>query len=257
MTNPRFNAVLAIARSYIKDGYRGIERTRGLMALDVPRGVIIDRTVRVESPRQVKIARAVSIGRNSALICREDGQIIVNEHVSIGPNVTLIAEQGGIIEIGEHTVIGSNVMLRSRSTIRIGARNEILAFSSIEPREDSQCGNLITRERVTIHTYNFLDTTGDITIDVDTHTGPFCMFYTHNHNFSAPGSIWAQGIRVEPIMIGPGVWMGSKVLVMPGAVVGDNSVIAAGSVVTRKYGADEVLIGAPATVKRKRVLTLA
>lgn len=49
----------------------------------------------------------------------------------------------------------------------------------------------------------------------------------------------------EPIEIGENVWIGAGVTVLPGVRIGDNSVIGAGSVVTREVPANVLAMGVP------------
>jgi len=57
--------------------------------------------------------------------------------------------------------------------------------------------------------------------------------------------------RDAPVSIGNKVWLGSRVLVLKGVSIGENSVIAAGSVVTNNIPRDVVAGGVPARVIRK------
>lgn len=54
----------------------------------------------------------------------------------------------------------------------------------------------------------------------------------------------------KPIAIGHNVWLGGGVIVCPGVTIGENTVVGAGSVVTRDLPADTVAFGAPAKVQR-------
>lgn len=53
-----------------------------------------------------------------------------------------------------------------------------------------------------------------------------------------------------PVTIGNNVWIGSHVVINPGVTIGDNSVIGAGSVVTKDIPADVVAVGIPCRVLR-------
>lgn len=53
-----------------------------------------------------------------------------------------------------------------------------------------------------------------------------------------------------PIHIGKNCWLGAGVIVLPGITIGDNSVIGAGSVVTRDIPANVVAVGNPCKVLR-------
>lgn len=53
------------------------------------------------------------------------------------------------------------------------------------------------------------------------------------------------------VHIGKNVWIGSGVQILPGVTIGDNSVIGAGSVVTRDIPANAVAFGVPCRVVRE------
>jgi maltose O-acetyltransferase len=59
---------------------------------------------------------------------------------------------------------------------------------------------------------------------------------------------WEQAL---PVTIGDGVWLGAGVLVCPGVSIGENTVVGAGSVVTRDLPAGVVAYGNPARIARE------
>jgi galactoside O-acetyltransferase len=54
-----------------------------------------------------------------------------------------------------------------------------------------------------------------------------------------------------PIHIGKNCWLGAGVIVLPGVTIGDNTVIGAGSVVTKDIPANVVAVGNPCKVLRQ------
>ncbi len=54
-----------------------------------------------------------------------------------------------------------------------------------------------------------------------------------------------------PIHIGKNCWLGAGVIVLPGITIGDNSVIGAGSVVTKDIPANVIAVGNPCKVLRE------
>jgi galactoside O-acetyltransferase len=54
-----------------------------------------------------------------------------------------------------------------------------------------------------------------------------------------------------PIHIGKNCWLGAGVIVLPGITIGDNTVVGAGSVVTKDLPANVVAVGNPAKVIKK------
>ena len=56
--------------------------------------------------------------------------------------------------------------------------------------------------------------------------------------------------RVTPVHIGNNVWLGDHAKVLKGVTIGDNSVVAAGAVVTKDVPANVIVAGNPAQVVR-------
>ena len=54
-----------------------------------------------------------------------------------------------------------------------------------------------------------------------------------------------------PVRIGRNCWLGAGVIVLPGVSIGDNTVIGAGSVVTRDMPANVLAVGNPCRVLRE------
>jgi len=65
-----------------------------------------------------------------------------------------------------------------------------------------------------------------------------------------PSEQRCAGHDAMPIVIGDGVWIGSRVMILPGVNVADGAVIAAGAVVTRDVPRDTLVAGVPAQVVR-------
>jgi acetyltransferase-like isoleucine patch superfamily enzyme len=79
---------------------------------------------------------------------------------------------------------------------------------------------------------------------------PNCGFYTAGH----PLDVERRNRGMEyayPIKIGNNVWIGGGVQVMPGVTIGDDTVIGAGSVVTRDIPGGVVAVGNPCKVIRR------
>lgn len=73
---------------------------------------------------------------------------------------------------------------------------------------------------------------------------------TGNHDWSDP----AFGLRVAPIRIAEGAWVGARATLLPGTVMGQGAVAAAGSVVSGEIAAGEIYAGNPAQRVRRREL---
>ena len=55
----------------------------------------------------------------------------------------------------------------------------------------------------------------------------------------------------KPVVIGNNVWIGMNACILPGIIIGNNSIVGAGSVVTRNIPSDEVWVGNPAKFVKK------
>lgn len=88
-----------------------------------------------------------------------------------------------------------------------------------------------------------------VTFGDNVFIGPQCGFYTAEHPMDA--GLRNQGLETaRSIKVGDNVWIGGQVTVLPGVTIGDNSVIGAGSVVTRDVPANVVAVGNPCQVIR-------
>ncbi|MEG1580245.1 MAG: sugar O-acetyltransferase [Bacteroidaceae bacterium] len=79
---------------------------------------------------------------------------------------------------------------------------------------------------------------------------PHCGFYTAGHPLDVEQR--DKGLEIAlPITIGNHVWIGGHVCVLPGVNIGDNTVIGAGSVVTKNIPANVLAAGNPCKVIRE------
>jgi maltose O-acetyltransferase len=88
-----------------------------------------------------------------------------------------------------------------------------------------------------------------ISIGDDVQIGPNVQLLTPTHPVE-PEPRRQKWEAAEPIVIGDNVWLGGGVVVLPGVTIGENTVVGAGSVVTRDLPANVVAVGNPARVVR-------
>lgn len=95
--------------------------------------------------------------------------------------------------------------------------------------------------------YNFtvLDI-AEVKIGDDCMIGPSVNIYTEGHNIQ-PKDRNKSGYGMK-IIIGNNVWIGGNSTILPGVTIGDNSIIAAGSVVTSNVPKNVIVAGNPAKV---------
>lgn len=87
---------------------------------------------------------------------------------------------------------------------------------------------------------------GGITIEDDTQIAANVQLISNNHDLED-----RNVITCKPVHIGKRVWIGAGCTILPGVTIGDNSVVGAGSVVTKEVPQDTIVAGNPARFIKK------
>ncbi len=81
-----------------------------------------------------------------------------------------------------------------------------------------------------------------------------CGISSYNHiqnSLDRVGNAHEDYKYSKPVKIGDNVWIGMNACILPGIEIGDNSVIGAGSIVTKNIPPNEIWIGNPARFIKK------
>lgn len=93
---------------------------------------------------------------------------------------------------------------------------------------------------------------GPVVFGENVATGQHCFISGMSHQYNDISmNILKQGHKIDEVVIGKNVWVGSNSVVLPGVKIGDNSVVAAGSTVVSNVPAYTVVAGKPACVIKK------
>lgn len=118
-------------------------------------------------------------------------------------------------------------------------------FSLFPPVYSDFGKNITVGKNVFINSGCCFQDQGGVEIGDGCLIGHQVVFATLNHDTDP---VKRAGMHPAPIKLGRNVWIGSHATILAGVTVGDNSVIAAGAVVTRDVPPDTVVGGVPAKV---------
>lgn len=159
----------------------------------------------------------------------------------LGSGTRLAFPQGTVfgeawIELGDHCIIGEQVTLTA----------------GMMPGLDLGADPILTLgDGVVLGRGSHVIADTRVTIGSDTYCGPYVYITSTNHSYDDPRQpVGKQWPRMEPVTIGPGCWLGTGAVVLPGARLGRNVVVAAGAVVRGEVPDHSVVAGAPARVVR-------
>ncbi len=144
-----------------------------------------------------------------------------------------------------------------KAVIRRTARLDVFPYKRFEVGEYSiiedftllanACGDVILGKKVLIGCGSKI--IGPITFGDNILLAQNVVLSGLNHEYEDPTRpIVEQGFNVKEIVVEDGVWIGAGAIVTQGVHIGRNSVVGAGSVVTRDVPSYSVVIGNPARV---------
>lgn len=84
-----------------------------------------------------------------------------------------------------------------------------------------------------------------ISIGENSKLSPYVQIYSANYRYANKKQLGSMGTIGKKIVIGKNVWIGAGSIILSGVNIGDNSIIAAGSVVYRNIPANEMWGGNP------------
>lgn len=90
---------------------------------------------------------------------------------------------------------------------------------------------------------------GGVEIGDNTLVASHCVITSQTHNFER--ELYRKTLECKPVIIGKNVWIGAGAIILPGVRIGNDSVVGAGSVVTRNVPERCVVAGVPAKLLRQ------
>lgn len=164
------------------------------------------------------LGEGVRLGLNARLI-----NLNARDKVSIGANSVirgiLRVEQAGQLSIGTHTYIGDNALISAAEIVEIGDGTLLAHAAQV--------------------------------FDNDSHPIDAEQRKAHFQAILGDKSGGAYTIASAPVRIGRLSWIGLNAIVMKGVTVGEEAIVAAGSVVTKDIESRTVVGGNPAVMVRR------
>ena len=150
---------------------------------------------------------------------------------------------GSLCELNGHVVVNA----APGATLAIGNKLKVDGRPVATQLQVGPKGELNIGHRVYINYGVDILAVQSVTLGDDVHIGPLCAVVDDDMHDLDP----VRKRRQAPIVVESNVWLARSVIVLPGVTIGQNSVIAAGSVVTRSIPAGVLAAGAPARVLRE------
>ena len=168
------------------------------------------------------------------------------ERVIAGSNVHLkmhsLAQRAMGITSMINNKYNSPKELRKRMSLLM--RKELDEGFGLFPPFTTDCGiNIHLEKNVFINSGCRFQDQGGIYIGENSLIGHDVILATLNHNIDPYNR---ADLYPKPIHIGKRVWIGSRSIVLPGITIGDNSIVGAGSVVTKDIPPNTIYAGNPA-----------
>lgn len=146
--------------------------------------------------------------------------IRINPISLVSPVSSIRTFERGIIIVGKKSIIRPNTEITSRN------------------------GSIIIGNNCFINRNCMVVSHSSIIISNNVSIGPGTMIYDHNHDGNG-------GYDCSPITICKNVWIGSGCIILKGVVIGENSIIGAGSVITKDVPPHSVIYQKRQTTIRK------
>ena len=172
----------------------------------------------------VEIGQDVEIG--ARVIFRGNGKIKIGDRVKIYDEVYCLCKNG-VISIGDDCTLATQVYLECSGEISVGSRTGIWQRTLVTANGNSK-----------------------VIIGCDVKVAHNCSLKTTAHQVNPVGVCIGEDAIFEDIVVKNGVWICAGCIVLPGITIEEQTLVAAGAVVTRNFPSHSLLAGVPAIVKK-------
>ncbi len=107
--------------------------------------------------------------------------------------------------------------------------------------------NIVILKKAIINDNCIISSFGGIKIGENVQIGPYCCIYDSDHEMP----LYENKRKTSQIEIEKGTWIGCNAIILKGVKIGENSIVGAGSVVTKNVPKNSIVAGNPAKIIKK------
>lgn len=178
---------------------------------------------------------SVSIGRNfksdsiPRIIIDKSAKLVIGDGVQFRRNVEIRVHGNAVIYIGDNCRIDRGVRL-------LAANKAVIKLE----------------KGVRVGLYTVFNGGDSVHIGEQSLISGFVYIQTSMHKYEGGGDIQKQGYNHAPIIIEKDSWLGTHVVVFPGVVLGEGTVVGSNAVVNKSFEKGSIIGGVPAKILKFR-----
>lgn len=158
-------------------------------------------------------------------------------------------------EFGKKSFIREHRLIHGKKYISIKENVKIYPYCRLECY-DEYCGkkynpSIVISNNVMINRNFTCLSAGNVFIGSNCSFGSNCFITNENHGTNPKLNYLYQPLLTKDVVIDENCWIGEKTIILPGVHIGKNSIVGAGSVVTRDIPEYSIAVGNPAKVIKR------
>lgn len=176
----------------------------------------------------------------------------MNPKLAINYLRTLFLLKMNSVQYGKKPYIfGQMPLITNKGNFKVGDEFTMRNFQFKSEITCTENSKLIIGDEVGINQGSTIFADKSITIGNNVLIGDLVKIYDTNFH-----PVTEDSLMIKPVQIDDNVWIGVHSIILPGVTIGENSVIGAGSVVTKPIPANHFAAGSPAKLVKKLETTV-
>ena len=190
-----------------------------------------------------RIGHRVKIGWGSVIVGAQS--IEIGDDSSIGMFTAIVCTR---LEIGKRSVIRPFVLIQAEQ-VAIGDDVVISETALIRASIPSRESRIVIGDRVHIFPFSMIDPSQEVEVGAESSVGYGTYIFTHG---AYKSKLNGYPVTFGEVHIGKGVWIPSRVFIMPSVTIGDDAVIGTGALVNHDIPSGALAVGLPAKVIKSK-----